>query len=69
VHHIHVVEEAARTLHIGILRHLLHHALMLSLHHRRAFRVPFHCIFDNALPLEFFRPFGRPMDHSLRGVL
>ncbi len=74
VHHrLSVVHPGVDALHLRIMGHMLHDALMLLLDHRRPLGLAGYRVFDDRLSLELFRPSGKLMVHrhmgrrSLRG--
>ncbi len=64
VHHgLSVVHAGVDTLHLRIMGHVLHDALVLLLDHCRTIGLTGHRIFNDRLPLELFRPSGKLMVH------
>ena len=56
-----VVHPGIHTLHLRILRHVLHDALMLLFDHRSTVALAGHRVLDDGLPLELFGPSGKLM--------
>ncbi len=62
-----VVHAGVDALHLRIMAHVLHDALMLLLDHRGALALAGHGVFDDRLSFELLRPGGQLMIHRLMG--